>query len=239
MLDVLLNSPLFRTPLHFKLRTDQDIFDKAYRCIRQYYAGFDTSMKPTQRFSEAFALAAELHATQVRKGTSIPYLSHLLSVAGIAMEHGATEDEAIAALLHDAVEDQGGLPTLERIRARFGDNVAEIVLGCTDSTEIDPARKQSWKERKENYLAHLADASHSVRLVSAADKLHNARCTLTECRRSGEAVWQRFNGGKEGTLWYYRELLRAFHATGTSSLVEEFGRAVTELHVLAGVPIPI
>jgi GTP pyrophosphokinase len=145
----------------------------------------------TERFEEALAFAARLHNAQVRKGTGIPYVSHLLAVASIALEHGADEDEAIAALLHDAVEDQGGDTARQEIRRRFGERVAAIVDGCTDA-ETTP--KPPWRERKERYVAHVADAPPSVRLVSAADKLHNARAILADLRATGDAVWGRFKG---------------------------------------------
>ena len=181
------------------------------------------------RFEEALTYAARLHREQVRKGSGVPYLSHLLGVAGIALEHGASEDEAIAALLHDAVEDQGGAPTLAEIRGRFGDTVADIVAGCSD-TDVVP--KPPWRPRKEAYVAHLASASPSARLVSAADKLHNARSILTDYRRLGEAVWSRFAGGKEGTLWYYRAVVQAFRAYEPTPLVDELERAVEEMERL-------
>lgn len=132
-------------------------------------------MKLTTRFNEALVYAAQLHADQFRKGTSIPYIAHLLAVAGIALENGANEDQAIAALLHDAVEDQGGEKTSQEIRGRFGNNVAEIVEGCTD-TDIIP--KPPWRKRKEDYISHLKNAGRSILLVSASDKLHNARAIL-------------------------------------------------------------
>jgi (p)ppGpp synthase/HD superfamily hydrolase len=181
------------------------------------------------RFEEALTYAARLHREQVRKGSGVPYLSHLLGVAGIALEHGASEDEAIAALLHDAVEDQGGAPTLAEIRRRFGDTVADIVAGCSD-TDVVP--KPPWRPRKEAYVAHLASASPSARLVSAADKLHNARSILTDYRRLGETVWTRFAGGKEGTLWYYRAVVQAFRAYDPTPLVDELERAVEEMERL-------
>jgi GTP pyrophosphokinase len=181
-------------------------------------------------FEEALAFAARLHMGQVRKGTDIPYISHLLAVASIVLEHGASEDEAIAALLHDAAEDRGGEPVLEDIRARFGDAVAEIVAGCTDAW-TDP--KPAWRPRKETYIAALPQASASVRLVSAADKLHNARSILKDYRALGEAVWERFTGGREGTLWYYRSLVEIFRATGPSALAEELERVVSEIEGLA------
>jgi (p)ppGpp synthase/HD superfamily hydrolase len=183
------------------------------------------------RFEQALPYAAQLHRDQVRKGTGIPYVSHLLAVAGIVLEHGGSEDEAIAALLHDAVEDQGGAPTLQAIRLRFGETVAAIVEGCTDTDEMP---KPPWRPRKEAYIAHVASASPSVRLVSAADKLHNARTILADYRRGGDAVWDRFSGGKAGTLWYYRTLVEAFRRHGLTPLVEELERVVGELEQLAG-----
>ncbi len=151
----------------------------------------------TSRFENALVFAARLHANQVRKGTSIPYLSHLLAVSALALENGANEDEAIAALLHDGVEDQGGPPTLAEIRRNFGDKVAEIVAGCSDTDTIP---KPPWRERKEAYLAHLPEASPSVKLVSLCDKIHNTRSTLENYREVGEKLWERFRGGKEGKL---------------------------------------
>jgi (p)ppGpp synthase/HD superfamily hydrolase len=183
------------------------------------------------RFEEALVFATRLHREQMRKGTTIPYISHLLGVTSIVLEHGGNEDEAIAALLHDAIEDQGGASTREEIRRRFGDTVVAIVDGCTDA-EVIP--KPPWRMRKEAYIAHIAHASPSVRLVSAADKLHNARAILTDYRILGNALWRRFHGGKEGTLWYYRALVNAFRATGTTSLIEELDRVVSEIERLAG-----
>lgn len=186
-------------------------------------------MQLTSRFEEALTLAVQLHRGQLRKGTKIPYAAHLLSVASIALRHGASEDEAIAALLHDAVEDQGGARTREEIRRRFGDKVIAIVDGCTD-TDVVP--KPPWQARKEAYIAHVRGASPSVRLVSASDKLDNARAILADYRVHGGALWKRFHGGKDGTLWYYRELVKAFRETGSSPLIEELDRVVSELHML-------
>jgi (p)ppGpp synthase/HD superfamily hydrolase len=182
------------------------------------------------RFEEALVFAAQLHREQTRKGTTIPYIAHLLGVASIVLEYGGDEDEAIAALLHDAIEDQGGASTREEIRRRFGETVVAIVNGCTDA-EVIP--KPPWRARKEDYIAHMAHASPSVRLVSAADKLHNARAILADYRVLGEALWPRFNGGKAGTLWYYRSLVSAFRARGMTSLVEELDRVVSEIEHLA------
>jgi len=182
------------------------------------------------RFEEALVLACDLHREQSRKGTQIPYVSHLLGVTSLALEHGADEDEAIAAVLHDAVEDQGGAETAARIRERFGDRVADIVLACTDSDVIP---KPPWRARKEAYVAHIRHATPSARLVSACDKLHNARAILADHRRLGEAVWDRFTAGRE-TLWYYRALVDAFAARGRSPVVEELDRTVTELESRSG-----
>jgi (p)ppGpp synthase/HD superfamily hydrolase len=180
----------------------------------------------TKRFSEAVNYACVAHNGQVRKGTGIPYVSHLLGVAAIALEYGATEEEAIAALLHDVVEDQGGKPRLDDVRTRFGSAVANIVEGCTDADVIP---KPPWRQRKENYLSHIAAASASVRLVSTADKLHNARSILADYRRHGDALWTRFNASKEETLWYYRALVTAFRTAGPNELVDELDRVVTEI----------
>ncbi len=186
-------------------------------------------MKLTSRFDQAFDYACELHAGQYRKGTSIPYISHLMSVSALVLEHGGDEDEAIAGLLHDAIEDQGGDKTRQEIRRRFGDRVTDIVDGCTDA-ETDP--KPAWKERKVAYIAHIADASASVRLVSNADKLHNARSILSDYRLVGDEVWKRFTASREETLWYYRSLVSAFRAVDSSHLIEELDLVVSELERL-------
>ena len=182
------------------------------------------------RFEEALVWAAQLHRDQLRKGTPVPYVAHLLGVTSIALQYGADEDEAIAALLHDAVEDQGGEPTLLEIERRFGDRVAAIVAGCTDAM-VQP--KPPWRQRKETYLAHLPQALPSVRLVSAADKLHNARALASDYRLLGETLWSRFTGGRAGTLWYYRTLVEAFRTAETTSLVEELDRVVSDFERLA------
>ena len=184
-----------------------------------------------EKLEEALGYAARVHRDQVRKGSSVPYVTHLLAVAAIVGENGGTEEEVIAALLHDAPEDQGGEVRLAEIRERFGDEVADIVAGNTDTFE-DP--KPPWRERKEAYVAHVARASRSVRLVSAADKMHNARSVLADLRSLGEDLWPRFNGGKEGTLWYYRALVEAFETAGPNPIVEELDRVVGELERLVG-----
>lgn len=184
-----------------------------------------------ERFDEALHYASRLHNRQRRKGTGIPYIAHLMSVAALVLEHGGDEDMAVAALLHDAVEDQGGAPVLKEIRRRFGERVARIVAGCTDADTIP---KPPWRQRKEEYIAHVRHAPAEVRLVSVADKLHNARAVLADYRQHGEALWSRFKGGREGTLWYYRTLVETFRQAGNNLLVEELDRVVSELESLAG-----
>ena len=185
------------------------------------------------KFDEALLFASNLHRDQIRKGSGVPYVAHLLSVAGIALERGADEEEAIAALLHDAIEDQanGDAEGLKnRIFKTFGEKVLAIVESCTDA-EVIP--KPPWRERKERYIAHLAEASPSVLLVSASDKLHNARAILSDLRTVGADVWSRFKGGRDGTLWYYRALVTAFETRGHSALTEELDRVVSEIESLA------
>lgn len=174
--------------------------------------------------------ACRLHARQYRKGSRIPYFSHLLAVASLVLEHGGGEDEAIAALLHDAVEDQGGTPILAEIEARFGAPVASIVQGCTDAVTIP---KPPWRERKERYIARLAHEPPQVRLVSAADKLHNARSIVSDYRCLGEALWDRFHGGRDGTLWYYQAVSTVLVDRGPAALALELARVVQEMERLA------
>jgi GTP pyrophosphokinase len=180
-------------------------------------------------FSSALVFAARVHHDQRRKGTDIPYIAHVLGVTALVLEYGGTEDEAIGALLHDAVEDGGGEAMLAEIRAQFGDAVGDIVLGCSDSLVEDPAEKAPWLERKQAYIAHLVEASPSVCLVSAADKLHNVRSLTRAVRECGEAVWPRFNGGKEGSLWYYDAVSHALWRRWPSALAEELRREVETL----------
>jgi len=187
-------------------------------------------MTLTDRLDHAFTFARVLHDGHERKGTSIPYLAHLMSVSALVLEHGGTEDEAIAALLHDAIEDQGGATARAEILERFGEAVSAIVDGCTDS---DTTPKPPWRPRKETYIAHLAEATTSVRLVSAADKLHNARAILSDHRKIGDALWSRFNVGPGEIVWYYRALANAFTAAGSTPLTRELERTVSELARLA------
>jgi (p)ppGpp synthase/HD superfamily hydrolase len=186
----------------------------------------------THRFVDALGYSAELHLRQRRKGKGQPYVGHLLGVAAIVIQHGGGEDEAIAALLHDAVEDQGGLPRLGEIREKFGERVAHIVDGCTDSYEVS-GEKLEWGERKRAYIEKVAHESADVRLVSAADKLANARDILSDFREQGDAIFNRFKGRKQGTLWYYRTLVNVFREAGATPLIEELDRVVTELETLA------
>jgi (p)ppGpp synthase/HD superfamily hydrolase len=177
----------------------------------------------TSRYDEAFQYAHDLHRDQTRKGTPIPYISHLMIVSAIVVEHGGDEDQAIGALLHDAVEDQGGPETLDEIRRRFGDAVAEIVHDCTDAW-VDP--KPPWRPRKEAYLAALPKKSARSLLVSLADKTHNAEAILFDYRADGDQLWQRFNGGADGTRWYYGELADVFAHVLPGSLTDRLSRAV-------------
>lgn len=161
----------------------------------------------TERYAEAVAYASALHADQARKSTTIPYISHLLGVSSLILEAGGDEDMAIAGLLHDGPEDQGGQATLDEIRERFGERVADIVEGCSDSLSEDPNNKAPWKERKERYLAHLKDADDDTLTVSLADKLHNARAIASDVRITGPETWRRFNASPEDILWYYNGIL--------------------------------
>lgn len=185
----------------------------------------------TERFDRAVSLARTLHAGQRRKGTDIPYLAHLLAVAAVVLEDGGDEDEAIAALLHDAVEDQGGAPTLDRIRRLFGDRVAGIVNACSD-TDVVP--KPPWRERKEAYIRHLVTADQSALRVSLADKLHNAQAILYDLREQGEELWGRFSTkSPDDQLWYYDELAKAYAERFPGPMAAELRRTVDEIAELA------
>lgn len=163
----------------------------------------------TERISQALALAVQAHENQVRKGTSVPYVAHPMGVASIALEFGADEDQAIAALLHDVLED-GGPQYRTLIKESFGERVLSIVEGCTDGLPDQSGGKGDWGERKRAYLAHLALASDEVLLVSGSDKLHNARAIVSDLLRVGPKVFERFKAGRDGTLWYYRTLSDIF-----------------------------
>lgn len=182
-----------------------------------------------ERFTGALRIAFELHSGQTRKGSGVPYFGHLLGVTAIVIETGGSEDEAIAALLHDAAEDQGGLQTLERIRAEFGPEVATIVESCSDSLG---EAKPLWHERKRAYLEHLEHASEPALLVSLADKLHNARAIVVDYRDVGEALWDRFNARRDDVLAYYRSLATTFSRRLPGALSTELSATVSELDAL-------
>src|SRR3984957_7808235 len=186
-----------------------------------------TSPRLTPKFVKAMQYAAEKHATQTRKGSDIPYLGHLLSVAGFVIEADGTETEAIAALLHDAAEDQGGEETLAEIRQKFGDEVASIVAECSDTVATP---KPPWREHKENYIHHLSDASDSAVLVSLADKLHNAHAILRDFRAHGAQLWQRFSVKDPADhLWYYKSLLDVYSARLHNWMVDELREVIGAL----------
>jgi (p)ppGpp synthase/HD superfamily hydrolase len=185
-------------------------------------------------FEDALVYASRVHRGQLRKGTGVPYVAHILGVTAIALEYGASEAEAIGALLHDAAEDGGGEARLAEIRARFGDEVGDIVLGCSDSLVEDPEDKAPWLERKRNYLSHIEMASDAVCLVSAADKLHNVRATLRDFQAHGDDVWERFEGRRDGTLWYYREVADTLAHRYRAAITRDLQRAVDDLLTAAG-----
>jgi len=189
------------------------------------------SVKLGPRFLRAFLFAAEKHSGQTRKASTIPYIAHLIGVASLVLEAGGDEDLAIAALLHDVVEDCGGAPMLKEVRRRFGSRVAKVVDGCTDA---DTYPKPPWRERKQKYIRHLKAADADTQLVSAADKLNNVRSILSDYRTIGESVWSRFNGGREGTLWYYRTLRDVFLRRKRNRITRDLELAVNELDSLAG-----
>lgn len=195
-------------------------------------------MELSELFIEALAFAARLHSGQPRKGTAIPYVSHLMAVAALVLEDGGDEEETIAALLHDSIEDQGwkypgGSEALRAAIARkFGARVTEIVEACTDADTKD---KPLWRERKERHLAHLQLASASVLRITCADKLHNVQTVLTDYRAIGEDLWARFNGGREGTLWYYRQVANLVGRKLPGALATELEATVRQLEQLVAV----
>ncbi len=190
-----------------------------------------TTLSPIlgDRFETALLMAHRLHRSQERKCSTVPYISHLMSVAALVLEEGGNEDEAIAALLHDAIEDQGGAGTRELLRETFGDRVCAIIKGCTES-EVQP--KPAWRERKERHLAQLVNAPPSVLRVTIADKLHNIRSLLADYERMGDRIWSRFGGGKVGTIWYYRAMVDQLRSAGNSVSLEELAILVDRLEQL-------
>ena len=192
------------------------------------------SLKPPKlgsRLQRAFRYAAEKHDGQTRKQSAVPYLSHLMAVASLVLEGGGDEDMAIAALLHDVVEDCGGMPRLREIRKQFGHRVAKIVEGCTDSFG-EP--KPEWVERKKDYLREVKHAGAETRLVSASDKLHNVRTILADYRQHGEDIWTRFTGKRDGTLWYYRALSDEYRRRSPNRITRELEIAVAQLELAVG-----
>lgn len=184
-------------------------------------------MKLSDKYREALSYAFDLHRNQKRSGSGTPYVAHLIGVSSMALECGADEEEAVAALLHDASEDQGGETTLQEIEKRFGARVAGIVRECTDAVETP---KPPWKERKIRYLAHLVSATDSAKLVASCDKLYNLRAIVSDYRVVGKSLWKRFAGGKEGVLWYYRELNSSLKKPGSIQI--EFSAQLAALEAL-------
>lgn len=191
-------------------------------------------MSFTQRLSHAFKRANELHATQTRKGTDVPYLTHLMAVAALVGEYGGDEDLVIAALLHDAVEDQGGVSTLTAIRTEFGEHIAKLVEAASDTDEVP---KPPWRARKEAHIAKIRNAAPDLRLLVAADKLHNVTTLARDCEADGIATLDRFNGGREGTLWFYRAIHEALANNWKHPILDELYRGIVRLHEAAGVTL--
>jgi len=206
---------IFIRPSPDDLDSDEAIDNLARRIWQAFIAtdkGDLMTTHLTDRYADAVAYATAAHAAQQRKGTDVPYIAHLLAVSGSVLEAGGDEDLAIAGLLHDVVEDQGGLSRLEDVRVRFGDRVADIVLGCSDSTTLRSNDKAPYAERKAAHIAHLREASDDVLLVTAADKLHNARAIHTDLLIHGPGVLKRFNGAPEQILAYYLSILDVLEA---------------------------
>jgi len=184
----------------------------------------------TENFQQAFVYASDLHKDQYRKGSEIPYLTHLMTVAALVLENGGDENQAIAALLHDAVEDQGGIQTLNEIKEKFGPYVAELVDGCTDAyTQPKPP----WKARKTAYLEKLQNADHTILLISLADKVHNARSILLDLQSGDRSIWDKFTGGKGGSIWYYQRLAEIFDRSPFLNLKQELRYLVDEITKIA------
>ena len=187
-------------------------------------------MKFSDKFTNALSFTATLHNGQLRKGTQIPYISHLLSVSVIVMRNGGDEEQVIAALLHDSVEDQGGITLLSDIESKFGARVAKIVRQCSDSFEKP---KPPWDQRKKAYVASIAHKSDDAILISMADKADNAHTILNNYRKIGEKLWELFRGGREGTLWYYRACVDAFGNRSNSDLYQELADLVSQIEDIA------
>jgi (p)ppGpp synthase/HD superfamily hydrolase len=183
-----------------------------------------------KRFDDALRFAVHVHCGDTRKGSEIPYVAHLLGVCSMVLEEGCGQDQAIAALLHDAAEDHGGEAMLEKIRASFGPRVAEIVAACSDTLET---KKPPWRQRKERYLEHLEQASDAALLVCLADKLYNARAITRDYRLEGERLWKRFKAQRDEQLWYYRSLSKTFlRRLPACRMTDELGAVLDELEAL-------
>lgn len=225
------------TPADFA--SDEAIEDFAGRLWRAFTQaeGIHMTTQLTERYADAVAYAATAHADQHRKGTDIPYVAHLLALSGSVLEAGGDEDQAIAGLLHDVVEDQGGLPRADDVRARFGDRVADIVLGCSDSTTEDRRDKLPYAVRKAAHIAHLREASDDVLLVTAADKLHNARAIQADLMIQGPGMLTRFNGEPDQILAYYLSILDVLESRGSAPvLVVPLRHAVEQISQLMSTP---
>lgn len=196
----------------------------------------DGAMPLGERFTRAFKYCFQLHGAQTRKGKSTPYVAHLMAVGALVVEDGGDEDEAIAALLHDALEDQPEKASRKEIARRFGERVLELVTACSDTPRgYKGGKKPPWRRRKEGYLAHVREGASGALRIALADKLHNAREILADYRDEGERLWSRFNASKADQLWFQRSLVEAFRKDGaTGFMIEELERVVSELERLAG-----
>jgi (p)ppGpp synthase/HD superfamily hydrolase len=198
----------------------------------------ETLLHLSARFSSAVEYARILHIER-RKGTGVPSMAHLLGVASLVMgeaghvEFPVTEDMIVAAILHDAVEDHGGEPRLKDIEHNFGAHVAHMVEGLSDTLSHDPNQKEPWEKRKEDYIKRLREEPAEVQLISAADKLYNARSVLDDYRKIGSEVWKRFKRGRKQQIWYFESVLEVFKSSGTNRIVEELERVVVELEQLS------
>ncbi len=206
---------------------------------RKPASSFDRKFVPlSTRFDHALLFASQVHRDQDRKKSGIPYISHLLGVASIVLDYGGDEEMAIAALLHDAVEDHGGRPMLKMIEQIFGSRVAKIVDGCTDSYAEDPRKKEGWERRKFRYLRRIRHEDAETRFVSAADKLYNARAVLRDLRYNGDTAFERFSAPKTKIIWYYRSLVTEYRAGGVTHLLkpllDDLDRVVIEVEHLSG-----
>ena len=187
-------------------------------------------MSYTDRVTEAFAFSMDLHKEQTRKGSGAPYVSHLWAVAALVAEYGGDEDQVIGALLHDAAEDQGGHKTLAEIRRRFGATAAGYVEALSDSlADTRDGEKEPWQVRKDRYLEHLARKPPAAKLLCAADKLHNIRCTARDLRAEGQSAWDKFNATREQSLWYYNTVVQCLAQDWDHPILDELRFAITQL----------